>query len=243
MENVTLCRIMVFTQDSALPSCALAIMAKAPRSGAVKTRLVPPLTHDQAAALGACFLRDTLNTVRQATRETHTHGFLLYAPADAADEMAAFAPHEFTALPQRGATLGARLTNAVADIYALGYDSLCLLGADSPTLPAAFLVTAVGHLQRPGERVVIGPADDGGYYLIGLKTPCYELFEEIAWSSENVLTQTLAQAATQNLAVELLPAWYDVDDAASLRRLVLEVATQPLIAPHTRLCLPDLQTI
>jgi hypothetical protein len=90
-------------------------------------------------------------------------------------------------------------------------------------LPTSFLIGAVEALSAPGDRVVLGPASDGGYYLIGLKRQHRRLFEDIAWSTERVFGQTLERAASIGLEVATLPTWYDVDDAASLQWLCVEV--------------------
>jgi glycosyltransferase A (GT-A) superfamily protein (DUF2064 family) len=120
-----------------------------------------------------------------------------------------------------------------------------LINSDSPTLPPELLTDAVAALSRPGDRVVLGEAQDGGYYLIGLKQAHRRLFEQIEWSTAIVLSQTLQRATEINLEIELLPSWFDVDDAQSLWRLceeMFEVSrrhsrgnTLPAYdAPHTR---------
>ena len=124
-----------------------------------------------------------------------------------------------------------------------GHAAACVLNADSPTLPPAILVELAATLARPGDRAVIGPADDGGYYILGLKAAHRRLFDDIAWSTAVVFDQTLARAAEIGLPVHVLPAWYDVDDAAGLRRLCAEVFAPdppPPAAAHTRTLLAAL---
>ena len=105
-----------------------------------------------------------------------------------------------------------------------GHGAACLLNSDSPTLPVGYLVAAATALAAPGDRVVLGPSTDGGYYLIGLKRPHRGgLFEGVEWSTERVFRQTLARCAELGLPVFELPAWYDVDDADGLRVLIGEV--------------------
>jgi rSAM/selenodomain-associated transferase 1 len=206
--------------------CALGVMIKAPRAGASKTRLVPPLTHAEAARLSGAFLRDTAANMAEACA-AHAgggvHPVAVYTPAGAEGAFDELLPHGFALLAQRGETFGARLFHAAADLLRLGYESCCLIDSDSPTLPRALLVKAVAELGRPGDRLVLGPADDGGYYLIGLKRAHRRLFEEIAWSTGGVLAQTVGRAREISLDVGLLPAWYDVDDAPTLRRLCDEL--------------------
>jgi hypothetical protein len=105
----------------------------------------------------------------------------------------------------------------------VGHGAVCLLNADSPTLPVAYLVAAATLLAAPGDRIVLGPATDGGYYLIGMKRPHPGLFEGVAWSTDQVMAQTLERAESLGLGVALLPTWYDVDDAETLRMLTREV--------------------
>ncbi|HYO99068.1 MAG TPA: TIGR04282 family arsenosugar biosynthesis glycosyltransferase [Pyrinomonadaceae bacterium] len=213
-------------------SCALGVMIKAPRAGASKTRLVPPLTHEEAARLSVSFLRDTAANIADVCAE-HSDGaravqaVAVYTPAGAEAAFDELLPQNFALLAQRGDSFGERLFHGAADLLALGYESCCLIDSDSPTLPRALLSAAVNELSRPGERVVVGAAEDGGYYLIGMKRAHRRLFEDIAWSTAEVLPQTIERAREINLDVALLPAWYDVDDAAALRRLCAELFDAP----------------
>jgi uncharacterized protein len=132
-------------------------------------------------------------------------------------------PRDFLLLAQRGEHLGERLFHAVVDLLAVGFHSVCLVNADSPTLPSSLLREAVLALQAPGDRVVLGPASDGGYYLIGLKRAHRRLFEEISWSTSSVFAQTIERARELSLEVHRLAEWYDVDDRQSLRLLCQEL--------------------
>jgi rSAM/selenodomain-associated transferase 1 len=206
-------------------SCAMGIMAKVPRSGQVKTRLAPPLTSDQASALSACFLRDVAATIAAAA-EAHPgriKGVAVYLPEGEEHGLEGLLPGDFLLLLQRGEHLGERLFHAAVDLLAAGFASVCLVNSDSPTLPTSLLGEAAQALQAPGDRVVLGPASDGGYYLIGLKRAHRRLFEEISWSTPSVLAQTLERARELSLEVRLLPEWYDVDDQQSLRLLRREL--------------------
>ena len=219
--------------------CAVAVMAKAPRVGDVKTRLVPPLSPEEAAELGACFLRDIADNILAAAERASIRGFIAYSPAGAEGVLRPLLPPQIGLLAPRRSGLGASLCDAAADLLAAGYGAACLVNADSPTLPTAVLAAAAEALLRPGDRLVLGPAEDGGYYLIGLKRPHPRLFEEIAWSTPAVLRQTRERAASLALETVLLPPWYDVDDLNSLHRLLGELAAPPggeaagYAAPHT----------
>ncbi|MCA1594606.1 MAG: TIGR04282 family arsenosugar biosynthesis glycosyltransferase [Acidobacteria bacterium] len=206
--------------------CALAVMVKAPRSGEVKTRLVPPLTHAEAAAFGSCLLRDTAANISRVATAGVADGLAIYTPVGTEQIFDELLPEGFGLLPQRGAHLGERLFHAVEDLLGLGYTSVCLVNSDTPTLPRSRLTAAIAALGQPGERVVIGPADDGGYYLIGLQGAHARLFEEVEWSTAHVCAQTLERAAEIGLAVELLPSWYDVDDVETLGHLCEELFSE-----------------
>ena len=224
-------------------SCALAVMTKAPRAGKVKTRLVPPLTPEEAAALNVCFLRDITAAIEQATQNTKAVGVAVYTPAGAASSYRGIIPDDFFLVPQRGQAFGERLYFATEDLLRLGFESVCLINSDSPTVPAEAFIEAVQVLADPGDRVVLGPSDDGGYYLIGLKKLHRRIFAEIDWSTEKVLRQTTDRAEELHLDIHLLPAWFDVDDRATLRRLCISLL-QPAdeSAPATKRFLEDLIT-
>jgi len=212
------------------PTDALLVVAKRPAAGRTKTRLTPPLSPDEAAALYECFLRDTLDLIR---RVPGVRSVIAYLPEDAAGYFAALAP-DFDLLPQHGPDLGARLDHALTSYLARGFARVAIMNSDGPTLPAAHLTTAF-ELLRDGADVVFGPAEDGGYYLIGLKRPAPRLLRQVRMSTPTVLADTLALAAAEGLKVALLPMWYDVDDVASLARLRRELARADAdIAPATR---------
>ena len=202
---------------------ALAVMTKAPQAGRVKTRLTPPLTPDEAAALNTCFLRDTAAAISDAVSRGEAQGVGVYTPVGAESAYSEILPGEFILVPQRGDKFGERLLAATADLLQLGFSAVCLIDSDSPTVPPKAFAQAIEYLSRPEDRVVLGPSDDGGYYLIGLKKPHHELFDRIDWSTEHVLEQTIAAARALDLPVHLLPVWYDVDDRATLSRLCQEL--------------------
>jgi rSAM/selenodomain-associated transferase 1 len=226
--------------------CAMAIMAKASVAGAVKTRLVPPLSPAEAAEFNTCCLADIAANIVAAAAAAPIRGFAAYDPAGTEDFFAALLPDGFALLPPPRAPvagyagIGRSLYQAACDLLAAGFGGICLVNADSPTLPTAFLREAVRLLQQPGDRVVLGPAADGGYYLIGLKRCHAALFQGIDWSTERVWRQTVARAGTLGVAVAALHEWYDVDDAASLALLRRELllGESPyrggFAAPHTR---------
>lgn len=217
-------------------TCALAVMTKAPRAGHVKTRLQPPLTAEEAAQLNICFLRDTAAAIKSACRDDAV-GIGVFTPIGSEAAYIDILPREFELLPQRGEEFGERLAFAVEDLFRCGFGSVCLIDSDSPTVSSEIYTRAVELLAHSGDRVVLGPSEDGGYYLIGLKQNHRELFERIDWSTERVLNQTIERAKQFKIDVELLPSGYDVDDRASLNRLcadLLDERTPADVAPHTR---------
>jgi len=240
--------------------CALAVMTKAPQAGRVKTRLVPLLTPEEAAELNKCFLRDTAVAISNACcrrpagdegkrdfkREsgalhseaaTAACGIAVYTPVGAESAYNDILPVDFSLMPQRGDTFGERLYFAVEDLFKCSFESVCLIDSDSPTVPTENFAEAVELLSTPEDRVVLGPSDDGGYYLIGVKKPHRHLFEQIDWSTDRVLNQTMQRASEIGIETKLLPTGYDVDDGTSLRRLCDELLGENEgdgVAPNTR---------
>jgi uncharacterized protein len=206
--------------------CALAVMAKAPRVGKVKTRLSPPLTLDQAAAINICFLRDTAESIGVASASGRAAGLVSYTPVGDEALFDGLLPQEFMLIPQRGDSFGERLLATAEDILGCGYGGVCLIDSDSPTVPTAFFERAVAELERPGDRIVLGPAHDGGYYLIGLKCAHATVFQGIGWSTSTVFDETVAAAQAAGIEVVTLPLWYDVDDSGSLEMLRDELFRQ-----------------
>lgn len=203
--------------------CAVAVMAKASIPGRTKTRLVPPLTEDEAATLNTVFLRDAADTILSAAGYANISGWMAYAPTGAGPFFRTHLPESIGLLETVAPSLGECLLHAAATLLRAGHGAVCLLNSDSPTLPAGYLVAAATALAAPGDRIVLGPSTDGGYYLIGMKHPHPGLFQDIAWSTDQVFAQTLARAEALGLSVFELPTWYDVDNAETLQILIDEL--------------------
>jgi rSAM/selenodomain-associated transferase 1 len=199
--------------------CALAVMAKAPRPGTVKTRLSPPLTAEQAAVLNICFLRDMATNIADVAAANDASGLVCYTPVGDEDLFDGLLPAGFKLVAQRGDGFGERLLAAAEDILACGFGAVCLINSDSPTLPANALCHAVEELNRHGDRIVLGGASDGGYYLIGMKAPHPKPFAGIHWSTSTVYAETVAAIARTGVELVELPVWYDVDDNETLKLL------------------------
>lgn len=238
--------------------CAIAVMAKAPVPGRVKTRLVPPLTPEQAALLSAAFLTDITHNIRAAAEFARIAPYVAYAPEGAEhlfDGMLAPGTGLVLADGKRDFPCGIEgfgrcLAQAVVELLDRGHDSACVLNSDSPTLPTGYLVQAAQALSRNSDRIVLGPADDGGYYLLGMAAPHINLFCDIAWSTARVADETRARAQEHGLEIVELPVWYDVDDGEAMRRLLHFYTAGPASgsscdtayrAPATAACLQRLQ--
>lgn len=209
-------------------SNALIVVAKRPAPGKTKTRLSPPLTPELASALYECFLFDTLEQMRQVNDTLHVIAYL-----DECDYFQRLAP-DFELIPQEGENLGERLDHAITSYLSRGYQRVVIMDSDSPTLPSEYLSQAFDVLSD-GADVVLGPCDDGGYYLIGLKQPSSRLLREVHMSTPAVAAETMALAKEDGLQLVTLPTWYDIDDLASLSRLIKEIENHDsAIATHTR---------
>ena len=209
----------------------VAIICKTPEPGKSKTRLSPPLSLDQCAALSECFIRDLSANIQTLCDRRGLQGYAIYTPAGSEDAMRALLPPAFGLILQSEGDLGARLLAGTRDILARGHDAAIIVNADSPTLPMRALDVAVDRLLADEDCVALSPAVDGGYTFVGLKRPHPRLFEDIPWSTEIVHRLTVARAGEIGLPVFDAPTWYDVDDAATLAVLRAELdGAQPPFA-------------
>ena len=197
---------------------ALIVVAKRPAPGNTKTRLSPPLSPEQACGLYECFLFDTLEQIRQVDGVERV---IAYLPADARGYFHRLAP-DFQLIQQEGPDLGARLDHALTSYLSRGYENVVIMDSDSPTLPVDHLSQAFLALSD-GAQVVLGPCEDGGYYLIGCSQPVPRLLREVRMSTPTVAADTIALASEEDLHLTQLPTWYDVDDGDSLVRLAREI--------------------
>lgn len=212
-------------------SGALAVFAKPPRPGEVKTRLVPPLTHEEAAELYACLLDDALEASAAACARLELVAYLAVHPPEAAQALLRRAPPGFRALGQRGAGLGARMQAAAQELAAAGHAPVLLRGSDSPALGPALLERALAALRAVD--LVLSPDPDGGYNLVGLRRPAPGLFDH-PMSTSRVLEDTLANARALGLRWELLEPGFDVDRVADLARVrALRGRPEAALCPRT----------
>lgn len=219
--------------DSVTSGIAVGIFCKTPAPGYSKTRLSPPLLPEDCSRLSATFIRDTTATIAEVVAGSPHAGCAIYTPAGSEPNLRGLLPAGFTLQLQRDGDLGRRLLGAVEDGLARGHVGVILVNSDSPTLPASILRSAVDALAD-GAPVVLGPALDGGYTLIGVSAVDQRLFDDIPWSTAGVYRRTLQRADEAGLPVIELPMWYDVDDAMSLGLLAAELAgIAPAFAPPT----------
>lgn len=237
MKSRALTTIMDETRKSTTVRPAIIVMVKAPRAGEAKTRLVPPLAYADAASLAACFARDVL----VATQKTNVDVIVAYTPPSGRAHLVSLLPASLTEnliwieQPETP-DLGARLTFVADDAFARGYSPLVMIGTDSPTLPVAYITSAINILQQQIADITLGPTADGGYYLVGLRHSAPEIFARIEWSTPHTYEQTRARIVRLNLRLHELPPWYDVDDFADLKRLreeLMKSEEAPRRAPAT----------
>lgn len=195
---------------------ALAIMVKAPRIGTVKTRLVPPLSHEEAAALYRCFLKDIRPKLSSISG---VDIFAAYTPEGSDGELRPLMPAGVCFLQQEGACLGERMFNVFKELSLKGYGAVTIVGSDAPDLPTEYIEGAFKTLEDGGTDAVVGPAIDGGYYLVGLKNPVKALFEGMEWSTPAVMRRTIEKLEAYSLQYSLLPVWHDIDCPADLSYL------------------------
>ncbi len=191
----------------------LVVIAKAPEPGKAKTRLVPPLSFEEAAEVARCLLLDQLEHLRSYEGADL---FVAFTPAESASWFKKNTSPAYTCFPQQGQDLGERMSHCFGEIFARGYKNMVLVGSDLPPLPLRFLNEAYRILSRPKQGIVLGPSRDGGYYLIGMNHARSDLFEGIAWGGNDVLACTLDKLARAGSSPELLPTWFDIDTAEDL---------------------------
>jgi rSAM/selenodomain-associated transferase 1 len=205
-----------------MQTVGVGIFCKTPAAGLSKTRLSPPLRPEECGQLSACFIRDLAATIHGLSLQSEVTPYAVYTPAGTEDRLRALLPAGFRLLLQCDGEFGTRLWRATRDLLDAGHAGAILVNADSPTLPASILRAAVMALQD--NVVVLGPAIDGGYTLIGVSRPHARLFEDIPWSTPEVYRLTVERAGEIGIPVVTLPLWYDVDDRATLRLLEAELA-------------------
>ena len=191
------------------------VVAKEPIPGKVKTRLSPHLSPEEAASLYRCFLEDKIGEISTLTGIDRA---IAFTPENAGDTFAALSINGFEIFAQRGNNLGERLHNIFLEKLAQGYEAVSIIDSDSPDLPKTMVAESFRLLLSNQADVVFGPCYDGGYYLVGMKKPHPELFHDIPWSTEDVLSVSLEKARKIGIKTGLLARWNDVDTFEDLRK-------------------------
>lgn len=218
---------------------ALVLMSRAPIPGKTKTRLQSHLKPDECAELHRAFLKDISNKLENIKKQYQTLDlFLSYTPEGSENLFDDLIGDNFNLILQKGKDLGARMYNSISEAYSKTDEPVIVTGSDLPSLPAEIITEAVAALKE--KDLVIGPAVDGGYYLIGMQTPHPFLFASNEWGSDLVLIKTLKLAAEHNLQIHFLPEWYDVDTFNELllfRNELLKIRKDSFYPEHSRLFL------
>lgn len=199
--------------ETACAERVLMIFARLPQPGKVKTRLSPPLSLKECAALYGCMLEDLLERLSLP----NIRRILFYDDEAGVREWFEERWPGLELHPQRGGDLGVRMESAFGELFGEGCGSVVIVGSDSPDLPLSFIEEAFRLLEE-GADAVFGPSDDGGYYLLGLREQRRELFSGIPWSSPETLVRSLERGREAGLDMRLLPEWYDVDTPDDLTR-------------------------
>ena len=200
-------------------SAAIALFAKAPIAGRVKTRLQPPLTPEQAADLHRAFVLDLWESLSSISEVS----LFLFRDKTwpAGDEPA---PPERCGL-QQGSDLGERMLHCFDELQGRGHDRVLIVGGDSPTLPLAYLEQGLERLRDTD--AVLGPSEDGGFYAVGCRQAPPRMFAGVHWSAASTREETERTFEREGLHCETLPEWYDIDTETDLRRLSVERILPP----------------
>jgi rSAM/selenodomain-associated transferase 1 len=197
---------------------AIVIIAKEPKSGSVKTRLTPPLDSQTASKIYHNLLLDRIEQVESLKEADH---FVAYFPKSSLHFFENIIPSSFLLLPQKGKDLGERLSNIFNDLFEDGYERILILDSDSPNLPSKNISKGLEMLKNAD--LVLGPCEDGGYYLVGLSSNMPQIFQGIPWSTSEVTELTVKKAKAMDKKISILEKWYDVDTIEDLKRLRTEL--------------------
>ena len=206
---------------------ALIVFAKVPLAGRVKTRLTALLTEDEAADLYEAFLLDALDSYASLNTDVR-----LYVASEPKASATLSLPNGVRMFEQRGDGLGDRMAAAFVETFLAGYDRVAIVGTDHPTLPTSFIEYALAS-NTSLRSVTLGPAEDGGYYLLAMNEFHPAIFRGMSFSHSDVFKQTLARISDSGCEAIVLPLWYDVDEPADLRRLHAQLAENADSAPRT----------
>jgi rSAM/selenodomain-associated transferase 1 len=203
------------------------VYLKNPAPGEVKTRLQTRYTQEQAARLYRAFIQDTVETAQTVEADRY---FAAYTPAGCEPEIEELVPEGWNLTPQVGADLGARMLGSLRSSITSGADKVILIGTDIPSLPRTHLISAINRLDN--NDLVLGPTNDGGFYLIGTRIMLPDIFPDVAWSTDQVFEQTAEGVRSHSLLMSLIPPWNDIDTPDDLDAALLQ--TKAGVLRHTR---------
>jgi uncharacterized protein len=219
---------------------ALVVMANAPREEKAPNRLSSALSPEEAKRLYIAFLSDTFVLMEDVRDERENLALALcYTPEGEEEAFEEVEREGSLMIPQRGENLGERLTNCFADLFALSFESVVVIGADTPTLPGEYVFDAFECFETDDD-VVIGPTEDGGYYLVGMRKLHKRIFEDLPWGAAGALDATIERAREAELNLVLLPEWRDVDTPEDFEQLKRELAENKEAAKFTKRFLKEL---
>jgi rSAM/selenodomain-associated transferase 1 len=204
-------------------------MMKYPEAGKVKSRLAESIGAEAAVNLYQTFIQDTLTTVRSLNIPFH----LAVYPPESLEQLTQWLGPSYRYFPQQGTNLGERLQNGFAMMFKQQYHQVIALASDCPDLPAEILRTALSTLQT--HKVVIGPATDGGYYLIGFSSefPFANVFHDVSWGTATVFQETFEKIEAEPAQIHVLPEWPDIDTKEALQEFYKTHEVKPSQALHT----------
>jgi uncharacterized protein len=189
---------------------AIILFARDPILGKVKTRLSPLLDEETILQLYTCFLHDSIDKIRQLK---NADLFIGVAPSNQSGFFTGTPGTDTRLFVQEGKELGDKMRRAIQDRFEEGYERAVIIGSDSPSLPVAYIEQAFSS----DKDMVLGPSTDGGYYLIGMRGKLAEVFDGVAWGTGMVLQETFEHIAKNDIELELLPVWYDIDSPEDLK--------------------------
>lgn len=219
--------------DDMTSRASLLVMAKEPKPGSAKTRLIPSLSAERAADLARCFLLDSIDLGHKAATEVDNLTVKIACSPAESEPYFRQLLDDVDVVPQAGETLGHRLDHVIDHELTAGYQLVAAINSDGPSLPVSSLVAAYQTLKRPEVDIVLGPTEDGGYYLIGMKQRWPEITIDVEMSTPTVLADTLAVAESLGARVELLPTWFDIDEPQDLDRLRRDIDAGVGCGQHT----------
>ncbi len=211
--------------NHAVDNRAILVMSRVPIPGKTKTRLLDVLSEDESAGLHKAFLLDMLDMLEKVVK---TKVYIAFTPENEEKNLASMIDSPVDLIPQAGSDLGERMLNGIRRLKNLGHTPICVIGSDSPTLQPRHLEDAFKSLDQ--SDICVGPSEDGGYYLIGMKKSHPEVFCNIDWGTDRVFAQTINIGEKKDIKIKTLDKWYDVDTSKSLHRLrkrIVELADDP----------------